>query len=497
MTFLPSDPVRRLLPRWRPSKAKATLKEQASRIAPEAIDIRELSELEQDFLEDPAPWIAADFLSATMALGAQSVAAMRASDLIMSTDDPQLEFARMLASAYMAEFSGAEPSADVKAATSGVAVLRVRISKLRALLTLDPRNSIRWVDLGLSYVTAGEPEKARRAIMNALSLEPDNRFVVRSAVRFFVHSQRPSKALRVLETTPRLFEDPWLLSAHMSVRQFEERPIQHVRQARTLMHQQSSSPFSLSELRGAMATEEVLAGSTKAAASLMREALTDPTDNTVAQAAWGVDRGLGELTQDALEGPLTFEARTISFSLDFEWSLALEEARLWIEDEPFSARAFNSAAYIAGSRLLRFDEAAEIARAGLALNPTSYRLANNAAFALANIGRLEDASHLLARYRQYPTDEQKWVMTATRGLLHFRRGETEAGRADYDSAWRGLLKSGSNPSNAVLCLVMWTREEILAGTPLAATMLDRARTAAGPKPTGDIQMWLDRVDQAE
>lgn len=491
MTFIPGDPNRRVVPRWRPARAPSSLDEQASGVTVSPDD-SELRGLIRDFRARPTPWLAADLLSASLPLASLPDEAFSAAELLLQTDDEELSLARALSRGVMTiPLVGIEPDDSFEHLKKAKSTARQRVRKLKTRLARDPRNAIRWTDLALAYANLGEVAKARRSIETALALTPSNRFVVRSATRFFVHTNRLGDAIAVLENSGRFQTDPWLLAAHMAVRQVAGKPIQHVNRARDLMADSNNSDFSLSELRGAIATEEVKSGRAKSATTLMRQALQDPTDNAVAQAAWGIDKGFGQLEARALQTPLSFEARTIQHSLNNEWDEAFASAQMWMKDEPFSVRAFDSASYIAACGLMQFDYAAEIAAAGLQVNPNNYVLANNGAFALANAGRLEEASALLEKYRSYPSEDQRWTMTATSGLLSFRKGDPITGRALYDLAWRGL--ASSNKGSAALCLVMWAREEILANTDNAAAVLERARVAARSRPTSDVSLWLNRL----
>ena len=54
-------------------------------------------------------------------------------------------------------------------------------------------NPIVWVELARLYIMHDQVEKAERALLTALHLAPDNRFVLRSATRFFIHTDQFEK----------------------------------------------------------------------------------------------------------------------------------------------------------------------------------------------------------------------------------------------------------------------------------------------------------------
>ncbi len=65
--------------------------------------------------------------------------------------------------------------------------LHVKINVLKRQLIENPWNSINWVDIARLYSILGQDKKAEKAIKNALYLSPENRFILRSVARFFVH----------------------------------------------------------------------------------------------------------------------------------------------------------------------------------------------------------------------------------------------------------------------------------------------------------------------
>ncbi len=62
------------------------------------------------------------------------------------------------------------------------------IRRLRAELIRYPRNSLAWIDLALAYTRIAKAKRAKRCIESPLTLDSENRFVLRSAVRFFLHT---------------------------------------------------------------------------------------------------------------------------------------------------------------------------------------------------------------------------------------------------------------------------------------------------------------------
>ena len=84
---------------------------------------------------------------------------------------------------------------------------------------------------------------------------------------------------------------------------------------------------------------------------------------------------------------------------------------------------------------------------------------NNYAFALARIGRTDEAKKALNTALRYePSREEKLVITATFGLICFREGYVEEGRTFYTDAGRGfeLIKDFRS---AAIATYYWAVEE--------------------------------------
>ena len=60
---------------------------------------------------------------------------------------------------------------------------RAVIALNRQLLAAYPRSASRWTDLSLAHSVLGNRDKALRAMQTALSIEPNNRVVLRAAIR--------------------------------------------------------------------------------------------------------------------------------------------------------------------------------------------------------------------------------------------------------------------------------------------------------------------------
>ena len=142
----------------------------------------------------------------------------------------------------------------------------------------------------------------------------------------------------------------------------------------------------------------------------------------------------------------------------------MDQARNWLSDQPFSRRPAIHGSFIATTFLDDFTRAEEIARAGLVANPRDFSLLNNLAVALAKSGRERDAASAIARIR--PSDlsiDNRIVWLATNGLIQFRLGLLDAGRALYRAS---IDEAHANDRNSVRAraAISLAIEELARGT---------------------------------
>ena len=101
-----------------------------------------------------------------------------------------------------------------------------QISNLKFRVRTAPRDSISWIELARLYTVLGQNESARECIQVAITLSPENRFVLRSASRFFVHSNNVDEGLHIIRQSKSIVHDPWL----QGNRNFTRRHWRHIEQ---------------------------------------------------------------------------------------------------------------------------------------------------------------------------------------------------------------------------------------------------------------------------
>jgi hypothetical protein len=187
--------------------------------------------------------------------------------------------------------------------------------------------------------------------------------------------------------------------------------------------------------------------------------LESPTENAAAQAEWAFSE-IDNLYLAAQEPPeRSYEAEAMSHLGHCEWSLAIENARLWRLDEPFSARAAYFGSWTASVVGNDAGLALQFADLGLSTKPKDRLLLNNKAVALALLGRPEDA---LKAVQQIPVSDLKGGMQATylatQGMIEYRFGRAATGRALYEKS-REFARKQKNSREEAWSMLFQAREE--------------------------------------
>jgi uncharacterized protein HemY len=155
---------------------------------------------------------------------------------------------------------------------------------------------------------AGLNDKASRAIAAALQLAPSNRFVLRSAARFFLHSGGKERALALLSNAPTIRHDPWILASEIAIADSLGKSSKHSRLAREKIGM-DIAPAELTELASALGSLEAESGNHRNARRFLRQALLGANENSVAQIGWLNRSHLGEWGDVSRSPPPFFTRR--------------------------------------------------------------------------------------------------------------------------------------------------------------------------------------------
>jgi tetratricopeptide (TPR) repeat protein len=296
-----------------------------------------------------------------------------------------------------------------------------------------PRSASRWLNLSLGHAVLGNRIKSLACMRAAIAIEPNNRIVLRAAVRLLIHLGKTEEAFDLLRRHPRTQSDPWLLSQDITVAHILGRDPIFMKHSRRLLREASMNPGHLSELASAVGTFECGATDLKHARKLHRFSLIEPSDNVLAQVEWLRQRD-SSLPHGATAGaPGAMEANFWRGLLAGQWHPALRAAFEWQNDEPYSARPAMAGSFLASSILEDFDVAAEFATYGLRADPSDPLLINNLVVAKARSNKVAEATLLFKKIR--PDDRLKtFVYRATQGLMKYSSGDRSGGAEDYKEA---------------------------------------------------------------
>ncbi len=486
---------RDIIPIWKPSYEAAK--------SPELLPVKKISaehEFESqsdsvlsEFINNKSLGTAADLLNASILEGRKEISIIAAKFIMDCREKlPALE-------AISRKILGLDPIENPFTHPNEIAALRARLIK-------TPQNPVAWVDLARAYTVINERKKSEKAMWVALRYSNNHRWISRMAARLFVHFDELGKAHRVLLSNENLRSDPWLLSTELAVARLAGRPLKNWNQAKKLVTS-SINPIHLSELSSSIATSEILDGAEKKARVLFKQSLIAPTSNSLAQIKWA-DRsfklGFGQQIENSLaHTPNAHEAKHWEAYEKKKMQLALKYADEWWKEEPYSVSPPRAITYLASivndmPLLLR------VADAGLKANPGDITLKLNYLFAqISTLGyvssvdnkALEKVTRTLRAIMHGSDKDEAAHAIANIGMLAYRVGDFETGRAYYDHAEIYFEKTKS-PSQIFL-LINHLREALIAESEWSVLLeLKIKRLIAQPKPVVSTagEYYLDKVE---
>lgn len=436
-----ADSDRRIVPRWRAFEDSVETSELASTEMRRLYEINVVTLLEEKL----ADWRihqdvgrAVDLVGASIAFSRMEYAIDAAG--FLSQDDLSVStWTRDLARAVIERRTQPDPAARVEASD----VLRTQIRTQRQLLRMESADPIGWVELARLYAGVGLERKAKESISVALHLAGDNRFVLRCMSRLFVHTGQPDRAETLLKRRGHTRHDPWLLAALIAVGNIQGRQV-GADAGRRMLRNEEFAPAHISELAAAVGTLELEHGSIKGGKKLLRRALRDPTENSIAQVTWAERRFNLDLRPLHVRAARQFEADAWNAYVAGAWTDCVRYARLWQQDEGFSSRPGALGSFTAAVCLDDYATGELIARRGLRANPRDFVLLNNSAFCLINLDRPQKATPALDKMKRLATtDARKVIHGATYGLQLYRMGQPTAGKAEYRRVLESAVRIGN------------------------------------------------------
>lgn len=490
MTANTPDAQRRLLPRWHTSAAavhSGELRTDPSRrlveVPPRIGAIFE--RLMAEWKNSPSIELAAELVATGSVLGRANEVEVAARYLTEDGADaamPIREFCLSLLAGRLVPDelkSGAGFNANVAALHVATAMGKQRVRE-------SPRNPLAWMDLAHSHSVLGQHEPAHREVRVALALAPENRFVLRSAARFFTHAGEIDHALSILRGSRALRLDPWVIAAEVALSTVAGQAPRSYRGARVILEADADSPWHTGELNGAFGTLALMDRSVGKARQFFRKSLRQPTENAIAQAQWAANsHGSLEVPEQLLQRGNAFEAAALKARNDRQWQKAVEACRHWSVMEPTSTRPLVLGGFMAEVALCDGATSLEFTRRLLVTAPTSAIALNNHIVALAYCGQLSEArTHFEYLSKRALSDGDNIVIRATEGLLAFRSQEAERGRELYVSSFEAATRLKNRELQA---MVLWhlLREEARVGSdglgPAADELWEKSKDLALPE----------------
>ncbi len=331
----------------------------------------------------------------------------------------------------------------------------------------------------------------------AANLAPDNRFVVRSAARLFLHEHDAATGLKIIRRAAGAKRDPWLLAAEIATASASQSAALFAKIGINRNEDDSISLFARTELSSALATLEMENGKSRRARQLFRKSLQGPNENSVAQVEWA-NRKIGglEIGKELLTLPKTFEASASLNLVAGEWNRAIANGMEWLRDQPFSKDPAVFTSYVA-SLTEDYEKSISILKKSLNANPGDPLLINNLAFALGSANRVGEAERVLGRIDLEQSEGLSAItLAATAGLLLFREGLPDRGREFYELAISRATAQGNSKYRAMARLYL-AREELIAATPAAKTAVNRALLDAAKVEDKEVAFIADQVRTLE
>lgn len=343
---------------------------------------------------------------------------------------------------------------------------QTRVQQLKKAVIDSPRDAVSAIELSRVYTLVGQRSPAARMMERATKLEPDSRYILRCAARFYTHIGEPDRALELLWKSDSIRSDPWVQAAEVAVADLLNRAPRWGNRSIKKFLTEGRGDKSSSELAIGLASLELSSGaSRRTIRKLVDRSLNSPTENALAQALWVGNRA--EIDIDALPhlSKLSFanEAKAATAAENGQFHDAIKYADAWGEDQPFSVRSYQVGTAISSVYLNDYVGALAFCKRGLLTHPGHPMLANGMVLALSYLGdekRARQYLHILNGARQDP-DITPYAHAA-HGLIEFSFGTVELGRESYMAAIKSASASG-NLNVALSAFMFWIEQEVRRG----------------------------------
>lgn len=460
---------RRVVPRWRSSWVTATTseakpKKTASRPQEVVAKIaNEVSAQAQEFAASESVPVASELMFLAATVGNIDLAKRAARAIIANSD--QIGSRQLILTAQQVLEGGTREHVEASS--------RDFVRRARSLLAIDYANPVLLIDAARELTAMQQERAALRYVRAATALAPKSRFILRAAVRYYLHIGEHELAHSLLQRSPLLGGDPWIQAAEVAVSTVRGRTSPLVKRKSRSLAEAKNIEAELSELASAVATAELLSGENKRAKVLFKHALSNPNDNSLAQAEWAATTLKLVVDERALSIPMSFEANSHNSYRNMRIEEAIRQAVLWAEDEPFASRPLQAQCYL-HSLEGHYDEALRSATKAVELDGNDLGQRLNLIFCQIQSGHFENLEGEFFRVMQHP-DIKRFAVhyLANAGALAYAFGDFEKARNFYQLAIRAA-QTRSDPQSEAIARAFFARIATAAGDPQAAAIAAEA-----------------------
>lgn len=478
MAILFTNTDRRVVPNWKSFSKTTRIGELSSFRIESNESPYQIEDYVSDWRLNKSVPFAGDLLSAAVSNNQISSPEVKeAAFFIMSNKDESTISQRRLASAIIDSDKnctsyGCEEATDETLFDCILSTEQIynKIAKLKHRISDYPYNPILYVELSRYYTTIGQADQAISAMNTALYLGKDNRFVLRSAARLYLHLKDKERALFVLKKSELTKKDPWLLASEISISTLLKRSSSNIKTGFYILDSNNFSSASISELASSIATLEYINGSNKKSKKLFHKSLIAPNDNSLAQAEWAASKSLINdsdlLNIHNMPKNSFYESNALSSFNRKEYKESIGFASDWIEDMPFAKRPILFASSISTTHLKNYELSEKILKIGLQANPLDAQLINNIAYSCALNNEIGKAENYLAQIKSnFIIDKTTEIcLLATRGLVDYRKGLHESGQELYLRAIEKTREYKDSPLLNWTAVLNYAREELMVNS---------------------------------
>lgn len=465
MSIIFKTDVREVIPKIRKSRVaiqNGELEISSSKVVLKTHELETLNLQKENYLRNKNLKTAGDLIGSAYVLGLENEF-KEVAKFILQTETKNNSILANIAHRILNEKSTSIPKQ--KEEINDEIGVKHEIAKYRNHLKNEPKNPIAWAELGRLYFICNKIEKATKCFKNAVQLDKNNRFIVRTASRFYHHIfPQSTLALDTIKKSDFVKHDPYLMSAEIAFSSLYDKHSITLKKGIELLNNKNLSQ-NYTELASAVGTKEYNSGKLKIAKDFLKLSLINPNDNTIAQAFWMSEKKSDLNISIDINIPKTaFEANSIKNFENEHYEEAFKNAKKWIDDEPYSSRPIKLASYLASIFLNNNEEAVEIINKGLDRNSNDILLNNDAIYYLIRQNKIEEANKIFNSKIKQNIDNSldeitKLTLSATTGLLMYKNGNQIYGKNLYlNSITRA--KKIDNKYLLALATVNFINEEI-------------------------------------